>query len=154
MDTSYEIDKLDRQILSFLLKDSRTSFEEMARHLIVSGGTIHVRVNKLKKMGIIKGSKILIDHEKLGLGVCSFIGINLKQAGDYHRVLEKLKKMPEITEVHYTTGHYSLFVKVLTKSIRDLHLFISEKLQHLIEISSTETFISLDVPVNRDVELL
>lgn len=154
MDTSYEIDKLDRQILSILLKDSRASFEEMARQLVVSGGTIHVRVNKLKKMGAIKGSKILIDYEKLGIGVCSFIGINLKQAGDYHKVLGKLEKMPEITEVHYTTGHYGLFVKVLTKSIRDLHLFISTKLQHLTEISSTETFISLDVPIDRDIELL
>ncbi len=148
--TPYPIDKVDRQILSMLLQDSRRSYQDIARELIVSGGTIHVRTNKMKEAGVIKGSRIVVDFRKLGLEVTAFVGINLGSAKDYQTLLPKLKKIPEITEVHYTTGQYSLFVKVVTKSTRDLHLFLIEKLQAIKEIQSTETLISLDNPIMRD----
>lgn len=147
------IDDLDRAILNRLQEDSRISFQEIARELIVSGGTIHVRVNKMKEEGIIQGSKLVIDFQKLGLEVTSFVGINLASAGDYPSALKKLKKFPEITEVHYTTGNYSMFVKVVTKSTKDLHHFLTEKLQPIPEVHSTETLISLDSPVVRDPQI-
>ena len=147
------IDKIDREILARLLQDSRVSFQEIARDLIISGGTVHVRVNKMKEAGIIKGSKIMLDFERLGLKVCAFIGVNLANARDLKSALEKLKKMPEIVDVHYTTGQYRLFVKVVTESTQKLHLFLIEKLQAIPEIQSTETFISLDNPLNRDVQI-
>lgn len=149
----YPIDKVDREILSRLLADSRRSYQEIARELIVSGGTIHVRTNKLKEAGIIKGSRIVVDYNKLGLSVTAFVGVNLSSAKDYQSVLPKLKKLKEVTEVHYTTGQYSLFVKVITKSTRELHLFLIERLQAIKEIQSTETLISLDNPIMRDPSL-
>lgn len=148
--TPYPIDKVDREILSRLLQDSRRSYQDIARELIVSGGTIHVRTNKMKEAGVIKGSRIVVDFTRLGLEVTAFVGINLGSARDYQTLLPKLKKLPEVTEVHYTTGQYSLFVKVVTKSTRDLHLFLIEKLQSIKEIQSTETLISLDNPIDRD----
>lgn len=146
----YPIDKVDREILSRLLQDSRRSYQDIARELIVSGGTIHVRTNKMKEAGVIKGSRIVVDFRRLGLEVTAFVGVNLGSARDYQTLLPKLKKLPEVTEVHYTTGQYSLFIKVVTKSTRDLHLFLIEKLQSIKEIQSTETLISLDNPIDRD----
>jgi Lrp/AsnC family transcriptional regulator for asnA, asnC and gidA len=104
----------------------------------------------MKEIGIIKGSKIVIDYKKLGLEVTSFIGVNLNSAKDYQTVLPRLEKFPEVTEVYFTTGQYSLFIKVVAKNTRDLHLFLIEKLQSIKEIHSTETLISLDNPINRD----
>lgn len=150
---NYEIDNVDAAILRQLLNDGRKSLQEIARELIVSGGTIHVRLQKMREAGIIKGTKIVIDPRKLGYEVCAFVGVNLVSARDYGKVLEKLKKLPQIVEVHYTTGQYSLFVKVLSESTKDLHLFLLEKLQDIQEIRSTETFISLDNPISRDVEI-
>jgi len=151
---SDDIDKLDRKILTVLQQDARIPFQEISRELNVSGGTVHVRYNKLKEHGVITGSKLLIDYGKLGYDVTAFIGINLHNAGDYSDVLEKIKSMPEITEAHYTTGTYSIFIKVVAKSTKGLHTFLTEKLQTLKEIQSTETFISLDIPVQRDVSLV
>lgn len=151
--TPYPIDKVDREILSRLLEDSRRSYQDIARELIVSGGTIHVRTNKMKEAGVITGSRITVDFGRLGLEVTAFVGINLGTAKDYQSVLPKLKKLTEVTEVHYTTGQYSLFVKIVTKSTRDLHLFLIEKLQAIKEIQSTETLISLDNPIQRDPAL-
>lgn len=139
-----KLDKVDLAILRCLMADARRSFEDIARELIVSGGTVHVRVNKMKEAGIISGSQITIDHALLGYEVTAFIGINLRSAKDYPKARSYLERLPEIVEIHYTTGQYSLFIKVLTRSTKELHLFLTEKLQATPEIQSTETFISLD----------
>jgi len=154
MNDELEIDNLDMRIITALQQDSRKPFQEIARDLEVSGGTVHVRFNKLKDGGVIKGSHVQIDYGKLGYDVTAFIGINLHNAGDYQTVLAKLRDMKEIVEVHYTTGSYSMFIRVITKSTEGLHTFLTQKLQPLKEIQSTETFISLDIPVKRDVSLI
>ena len=148
-----KLDDLDKKILVKLLSDSRTSYQEIARDLIVSGGTIHVRINKMKEAGVIKGSKLVLDVGKLGLEFQAFVGINLVNARDYKTVLEKLKDFPEIVEVHYTTGGFSLFAKTLTKNSKEFHLFLIEKLQSIQEIPSTETILSLDNPVCKEVTI-
>jgi len=150
---NYEIDNLDRQILDVLQQDARRPFQLIAKDLIVSGGTVHIRVNKLKEAGVITGSKIRVNPEKLGYDVCAFVGINLQNARDYRVVIEELKQMPEILEAHYTTGKYNIFVKILAKSTRGLHHFLIEKLQEIPQVRSTETFISLQMPINRDVPI-
>ena len=152
--SEYQLDKIDRAILTALMKDAKKPYHEMAKELIVSNGTIHVRIQKMRDAGLITGSRITIDHAKLGMGVSSFIGINLTNAGDYESVLAKLTTFPEIVDVHYTTGQYSIFAKIVTKDTKSLHNFLIEKLQSISEIQSTETLISLDNPVNREVSLL
>jgi len=149
----FKMDDLDKRILNKLVANSRMSYQEIARELVVSGGTIHVRINKMKEAGIIKGSKLLIDVRKLGFEFHAFVGINLVKARDYSTVLEKLKKFPEVVEVHYTTGQFSLFVKTLSRNAKDYHLFLIEKLQSIQGIQSTETIISLDNPVNKDAKI-
>ncbi|TNE96938.1 MAG: winged helix-turn-helix transcriptional regulator [Deltaproteobacteria bacterium] len=150
MNEEVKLDKVDREILKALLKDSRRSYQDIASELIVSPGTIHVRLNKLKEAGVITGSKITVDYKLLGFEVCAFIGINLVSAKDYQNVLRQLNDFPEVVEVHYTTGQYSMFIKVLARTTKELHLFLIEKLQNVSQIQSTETFISLDNPIDRE----
>lgn len=150
---NYQIDDLDLQILSQLINEARTPYLEIARKLIVSGGTIHQRIDKLKKMGIIQGSRLQLDLKKLGYDVTVFIGIHLSNAKDLSQVVKKLEKMNEVVEAHYTTGNYALLIKLHTKSIQDFHLFLTQKLQTIESIQSTESFISLDQPINRELDL-
>ncbi len=153
MAEKYEIDKLDRQILTELLQDARKPFIEIARSLIVSGGTIHQRVDKLKKIGIIKGSQITLDLSLLGYDVTVFLGIHLKSTKDYDKVIRELESFNEVVEAYYTTGNYALLVKIHTKSITDFHFFLSSKLQRIESIQATESFISLNQPINRSINL-
>jgi Lrp/AsnC family transcriptional regulator, regulator for asnA, asnC and gidA len=139
-----KLDQTDIGILSCLLEDARRPFEDIARELIVSGGTVHVRVNKMREAGIITGSQIKMNYSLLGYDVTAFIGINLRSASDYAKARALLEKLPEVVEIHYTTGQYSIFIKVITQSPRQLHIFLTERLQSSPEIQSTETFISLD----------
>ena len=153
MQGKYEIDRLDRQILSILLKDARTPFLEIARKLIVSGGTVHQRVEKMKEAGVITGSQITVDYEKLGLGVSVLIGVHLRTANAVETILEYLKELPEVVEAYYTSGTYALIIKVLTRDIKDFHRFLVEGLQHFDQIRYTESFICLDQPINRQIQL-
>ena len=153
MQEKYEIDSVDRQILTHLLQDARTPYLEIARKLIVSGGTIHQRIEKLKKLGIIEGSGIKLNLKNLGFDVTVFLGIHLKSSNDLQTVIEKLNKMPEVVEAYYTTGNYALLVKAHTKNITDFHHFLANKLQSIDSIQSTESFISLNQPINKNIEL-
>lgn len=149
--TKYEIDKLDQQILRWLIKDARTPYAEMAKNFGVSAATIHVRVEKMRQAGMIKSTKIVVDERKLGYDVCCFIGVILKSAKDYDKVIEKLSAFDEVVEAYYTTGNYSIFIKVMTRTIEELHSVLAGKIQSIDEIQSTETLISLQNPISREI---
>ena len=148
-----DIDTLDLSILEYLQVDSRRPYLEIARNLNVSGGTVHARINKMKELGIIQGSKIIIDYEKLGFSIFSFVGVKLAKAGSTNEVQAALKAIPEIVEIHYTTGSYSLLLKVVARSMQDLYRLLSLSLQRIDDIQSTETFVVLNSTLMREPSL-
>ena len=151
MPENYQIDNLDRDILHELMGNARIPYAELAKKFAVSPGTIHVRVEKMKQAGIIKGTRIDINPKQLGFDVCCFIGIILKSAKDYPTVLKKLDALEEVVEVYYTTGQYSIFIKVMCRSIDSLQDVLINKIQTIDEIQSTETLISLQNPILRTI---
>ena len=148
---NYQIDNLDKQILHALMENARTAYAELAKRFNVSAGTIHVRVEKLKQAGIITGTQLSINTKRLGYDVCCFIGINLNNARDYPETLIKLEALEEVVEAYYTTGNYSIFIKVMAKSIDHLQDVLINKIQAIEAIQSTETLISLQNQVIRTV---
>ena len=151
MGYNFKIDSLDIKILSILMKNARIPFLEVARDCGVSGAAIHQRVQRLTRLGIISGSQFIVQPKKLGYSTCAYIGIFLENASLFNDVSEKLLRIPEITQCHYTTGQYSMFVKVYTKDNEHLKEILSNKIQAINGISRTETFISLDVLINRQL---
>ena len=147
------IDELDKKILSQLMTDAKVSYAQMARQFTVSPATIHVRIEKLKSAAIIQGTEIRVDPKALGFDVICFIGIKLNSAGDYPDVLEKLKQIPAVTEAYYTTGQYSILIKIMTYSIEDLQHLLIERIQSITAIQSTETLISLQNGIQRQLSL-
>nr|MBA2817772.1 Regulatory protein AsnC [Candidatus Pantoea persica] len=134
-----------------LLENART-YAELAKQLNVSLGTIHVRVEKMKQAGIILGTRVEIDPRQLGFDVYCFIGIILKSARDYPAALSKLEALDEVVEAWYTTGHYSIFIKVMNRSIDALQQVLINKIQTIDEIQSTETLISLQNLIMRTIK--
>ena len=147
----HRIDNLDRSIVSALQQDARTPYAELAKRMAVSPATIHVRVEKLRQAGIITGTQATVSARQLGYDVCCFIGINLKSARDYSAALARLTLLEEVVEAYYTTGHYNIFIKVMTRSIDELHTLLTDRIQAIEEIQSTETLISLHNPISRQV---
>ncbi|MBQ4834391.1 transcriptional regulator AsnC [Pseudoalteromonas sp. MMG010] len=148
---NYQIDNLDKQILHALMADARTPYAELAKRFSVSAGTIHVRIEKMKLAGIIEGTQLTINSKRLGYDVCCFIGINLTNAREYPQTLVQLKELEEVVEAYYTTGNYSIFIKVMARSIDHLQDVLINKIQAIDAIQSTETLISLQNPISRAV---
>jgi Lrp/AsnC family transcriptional regulator for asnA, asnC and gidA len=152
MESNYKVDSLDQKILRRLLKDARTPFTEIAKDLLVSTGTVHQRVDKLKAAGVIKGFQVQLDSALLGKPVVALVGVHLNSGKDCPLVYEAMEKFKEVVEVHFTTGTYALMIKVVSESIPAFHKFLTEKLQSLKPIRATETFFCLDTPIQRPIE--
>ena len=149
MSKSNEIDKLDKQILSILMRNAKKAYTDIAKQLYVSGGTIHVRMKKLEEAGIVKGYNLTVDHSKLGYDICAFLGIYLDKSSLYNEVLEELERIPEIVGAHYTTGQYSIFAKIICQDTNHLRQVLHDKIQKISGIQRTETFISLEESIDR-----
>lgn len=149
----YIIDKTDLRILDVLIKDAKRPFTEVAKRAFVSQGTVHVRMNKMADAGIVEKTTLKLNYAKLGYDVTAFIGIYLEKSSLYDQVLEKLKEIPEITSIHYTTGNYSMFVKIHCRDTNHLKLVLHDKMQQVAGINRTETMISLEESLDRTLTL-
>lgn len=149
-----DIDKLDRQILSLLMRDAKMPYTDIAKRLFVSGGTVHVRMRKLEQLGVVKNANLMVDYSKLGYDVTAFIGVFLDKSSMYHEVIERLKTIPEIVGAHYTTGNYAIFARLICKDTNHLRYVLSEKIQSIQGIQRTETFISLEESIDRPINIL
>ncbi|AKD02660.1 Lrp/AsnC ligand binding domain-containing protein [Pontibacter korlensis] len=150
---NYEIDNLDKQILSLLMQDVTRAYTDIAKELNVSGGTIHVRMKKLTEMGVVKGAQLLVNPSAVGFDICAFIGVFLEKGSGYKETVEKMRQIPEIVELHYTTGSYSMFAKIICRDTNHLREVLNEKLQPIQGVQRTETLISLEESINRQIKI-
>lgn len=146
------LDKLDRKILGLIAEDARIPFLEVARSCNVSGAAIHQRIQKLTNLGILLGSQFLIDPEKIGYETCAYIGLYLKNPEDFDRVVEALKKIPEVVECHITTGDYDLFIKIFASNNHHMMDIIHDKLQPL-GLSRSKSLISFKTVIDRPLPI-
>ncbi len=151
---SIQIDDLDRKILDIITKNARVPYLEVARECNVSGAAIHQRVQRLIKAGVIRGSEFKVDPALVGFKTCAYIGVFLEHPGHYRNIIEEFKRIPEIIECHYTTGNYSLFIKVYTRDNEHLRNILTDKIQIIPGIMRTETLISLEESINRQIPVL
>jgi Lrp/AsnC family transcriptional regulator for asnA, asnC and gidA len=147
------IDGIDKQILRALMEDARTPILEIARSVGVSGAAIHQRLRKLEKSGLLAGSKFVINPKALGYTTMAFIGIFLDKAMNNPDAVKQLKKIPEVLECHYTTGNWSILIKVLCKDNEHLMHVLNRNIQSITGVSRTETFISLNQQIDRQIRI-
>ena len=153
MNSSLNIDKLDLQIIQHLMQDANISYADLGKKLFVSAGTVHVRIKKLQDSGVVSGTRMHVDLKRLGYDVIAFIGIYLEKSSLYDVVAKDLRKIPEIVRMNYTTGNYSIFAEIVCKDIAQLRKVLHDELQKIKGIERTETFISLEESLNRNVQV-
>lgn len=148
-----EIDGIDKEILRYLMEDARTPILQIANKIGISGAAIHQRLRKLEHAGVISGSKFIINNKVLGYSTMAFVGIYLDKAMSNPDAVKELKKIPEVLECHYTTGNWSILIKIICKDNEHLMQLLNKKIQQIKGVSRTETFISLDQQIERQIQL-
>jgi Lrp/AsnC family transcriptional regulator for asnA, asnC and gidA len=148
-----QIDGIDKILLNELMKDARVSINLLSKQVGISGAAVHQRLKKLEKSGLIKGSQIMINPKKLGYTTLAFVGIYLDKAMNNPSAVAQLQKINEVLECHYTTGDWSVLVKILCKDNEHLMTLLNNQIQKIAGISRTETFISLDQQIARQIKV-
>jgi Lrp/AsnC family transcriptional regulator for asnA, asnC and gidA len=153
MTLGYQLDDIDLKILQIITKNARIPFKDVANEVRLSRGAVHQRVNRMIELNVIVGSGYHIDPKKIDYKTCTYIGIFLEKGSLYSTVTDLLKSIPEVVECHYTTGQYAIFAKVYAKDNEHLKDILSDKIQKISGVASTETFISLDETFKREVPI-
>ncbi|MCR5131275.1 MAG: Lrp/AsnC ligand binding domain-containing protein [Prevotella sp.] len=146
-----KIDKLDKKILSILSKNARIPFKDVAAECGVSRAAIHQRVQRLVEEGVIMGSGFDVNPKSLGYTTCTYVGMNLERGSMYKDVVKCLLEIPEIVECHFTTGGYTMLLKLFARDNEQLMDLLNNKLQGIPGVVSTETLISLEQSIKREI---
>ena len=146
-----KIDSLDKKILNILSQNARIPFKDVAAECGVSRAAIHQRVQHLIENGVITGSGFDVNPKSLGYSTCTYIGLNLERGTMYKNVVARLNSINEIVECHFTTGSYTMLIKLYAKDNEQLMDLLNNKLQTIPGVVSTETLISLEQSIKREI---
>ncbi|MDT0643440.1 Lrp/AsnC ligand binding domain-containing protein [Zunongwangia sp. F363] len=153
VDQNVVIDGIDKTILNALMEDAKKPILEIARGIGITGAAVHQRLRKLEKSGLIEGSKLMIDPRLLGYKTMAFVGVYLDKAVSNPRAVNQLREIPEVIECHYTTGNWSIFLKILCRDNEHLMQVLNKNIQGIEGVSRTETFISLNQQIKRQIKI-
>ncbi len=148
-----KIDGIDKKILIELTGNSRTPILEISRKIGISGAAIHQRIRKLNDSGLISGQHLKLNPKALGYTTLAFIGVYFDKAERNSQAIKEMKKIPEILECHYTTGNWSVLIKILCKNNEHLMTLLNKQIQSINGVSRTETFISLEQQIDRQISI-
>lgn len=151
--SKFKLDELDHQILETLIDNARTPFTDIAKNLLVSAGTIHVRVKKMEEEGVIKGSTLSVDYNKMNYTFIAYVGLFLENSSSTESVIQEVQRIPEVTVAHLTTGKFSIFCKIRAKNTMHAKEIIFS-LDKIEGIKRTETSISLEEVINDKKRLM
>lgn len=148
-----KLDEIDHQILQLLIKNSRMAFTDIAKELVVSAGTIHIRVKKMEGMGLIKSSTLVINYEQLGYTFIGYVGLFVDNSTNMPLLVKQVNKIPEVTVSHLTTGKFTIFCKIRAKDTKHAKQIIFS-LDKIEGVTRTETSISLEEVINDKQRLM
>lgn len=148
-----KLDEIDHQILDMLIDNTRVPFTDIAKKLLISAGTVHVRVKKMEDAEIIKGSSLTLDYKKLGFSFIAYVGVFLQNTSQTQFVLERINEIPNVTVAHITTGKFNIFCKIRAKNTTHAKEIIF-KLDDIDGVYRTETMISLEESINDKKRLM
>jgi Lrp/AsnC family transcriptional regulator for asnA, asnC and gidA len=149
----FKLDEVDHQILDMLIENTRTPFTDIAKKLLISAGTVHVRVKKMEDAGIIRGSSLTLDYEKLGYSFIAYVGVFLEKTHQTKFVLERLHEIPYITVAHITTGKFNIFCKIRARDTKHAKEVIFQ-IDDIQGVYRTETMISMEESINDKKRLM
>ncbi|UFH34286.1 Lrp/AsnC family transcriptional regulator [Flavobacterium acetivorans] len=147
------LDEFDTKIIKELEKDGRMAFSAIAANLKISNTMVHQRINRLIEQGIITGIKPIIDEKKIGYDWGAFTGLTLNKDADSSRIIEELKKIPEITECYYVTGSFTLYIKMIAQNHEHMRKLLYEKIDNIPGIAKTDSMIELGCAFKRNITL-
>lgn len=140
--TETSLDAIDRQLLSLLQSDCKTSLQELGDAVGLSAPSVVERIRKLEQRGVIKGYHARIDARAVGLDVSAFIGVSMNYPKGIGSVEKQVLALDEVLECHHVTGAHTLLLKVKTRNTSTLEALLS-RIRAINGVQRTETMVVL-----------
>lgn len=148
-----KLDNLDKRILNMVMCNARMASKDIAEKCGVSRAAIHQRLQRLIDMNVITGSGYIVDQHKLGYNTCTYVGVKLEKGSLYREAARQLEEIPEVVECHFTTGPYTMLIKVYAYDNQHLMQLLNDQIQRIPGVTETETLISLEQSLNRQIQI-
>ncbi|MDO4691618.1 MAG: Lrp/AsnC family transcriptional regulator [Porphyromonadaceae bacterium] len=148
-----KLNKLDLQILRIVSRNARMSIKDIAEECGSSRSAVNQRLQRLMASGVVKDPGYAVNPRAIGYNTCTYVGIRLERGSLYKDVVPLLQEIEEIVECHYTTGQYSILVKLYALDNRDLMRILNGIIQEIPGVTGTETLISLDLSFERSINI-
>ena len=148
-----KVDKINWLILKELQSNSRSALKDISEKVGLSSPTVAERIQKMEEAGIIQGSSLSLDYNKLGYSFIAYIGVFLHNTSQTKFVLERIYEIPYVTVAHITTGKFNIFCKIRAKDTqhaKDIIFMIDD----IEGVYRTETMISLEESINDKKRLM
>jgi len=142
------VDDTDRRIVGVLQADARLPLAEVARRTSLSLPTVHRRLQRLRREGVIRGFWVALEPEKVGLAVTAFVRLRLRYKENMERDYAAVAEMPEVEEIHVVAGDYDLLVKVRGRDNRHV-LELVQRMYAIMGFVRSNTEICLTSPLER-----
>ena len=146
-----KIDEVDNKILGLLSDNAQMPYTEVAKRLVISPGTVHARINKMKNLGVIKGATLSLDYSKIGWKMTIFLGIYLRETMLYKQVIKQLEEVNEVVKIHHSTGKYDVFVKMHAKDSLHYRQIYQDSILTINGIKGIESFMSIEENMSRHI---
>jgi DNA-binding Lrp family transcriptional regulator len=143
------MDEKDEKIIEILLGNAKLSNQEISKKTLIPITTVHNRIKKLEKKGVIKGYTVSLDYDKIGKRLSAFIlvGVNYNEMREANlgqkELSKKLHSYAEVEDAVMVTGSVDLIIKVRVKDMKELDRFITGSLREIKGISTTQTLMVL-----------
>ncbi|MDO4763603.1 MAG: Lrp/AsnC ligand binding domain-containing protein [Flavobacteriaceae bacterium] len=149
----YQLDIIDKNIIQMLMDSGKTPLALIADKVGISTTGVHQRVKKMEQAGVIETSVALLNPRRIGYKVSAFVGVYISQPDKTQSIINLLREIEEVVEVHYVTGSYTLLLKLVC--IDNDHLMdVLNSVQVLEGVRRTETLISLGQEINRQLKVV
>lgn len=139
------IDRLDGELIALLERDARQSIGDLAERLGVSRNTVQARMRRLSEGGMLRGFTPSLDLARVGVSVEAFAALALDQ-GKLDDVIKLLAEIPEVLEVHATSGREDLLVRLGAVSHAELQDLI-QRIVALPGVGHSNTTLALTTPL-------
>ena len=148
-----KIDNLDKKILKIIMRNARIPSKDVALECNVSRAALHQRIQRMIDMNVITGSGYNVNPKTLGYATCTYIGVTLEKGAMYRDVVPELEKIEEVVECHFTTGPYTMLIKLYARDNEHLMELLNDRIQNIHGVTSTETLISLEQSLKREIPI-
>ena len=140
------MDDKDFRVLEILKENSKLTTKQIAKKLNLPITTVHNRIKKLERNGIVKNYTVVLDHKKLGRNISSYVLVTVrydKEETSQERIAREIKGHHEVEEVSIVAGGTDILARVRVGDIDDLNEFIIKKLRNINGVDRTQTMIVL-----------